>query len=377
MIKLFASDLDGTLFNAFHNVDRTILDAARAIVATGAHLVLATGRTVISARDLGFEDVPIEAVGSNGSIIRDGAGEIIKTFPLDPAELEDLMRSFPHVCFDCVAPEGSYITGTREDHEAGFRRDGLVRRIVMRGMRQRRGGGGERRFSQSMGEVLAHEICKVNCRVSDDGLERELKAYLAEHSDTLVNAPFNPVMFEITQVGVNKGASVAWLAEHLGYAESEVAVYGDGGNDLVMLERFEHAYATANGSDEAKRAAGTVIGPCYLHAVPRHMFADAPSRARARGNRVADCRNRGVACLLAWLPRIQPVGRDRNLRISRHRSKTPAKGSNFIGPAGHKRLFAGRKHSYKGCFLSGYCVGREKFDPLARVFWRRGQSGIW
>ena len=100
MIKLFASDLDGTLFNAFHNVDRTILDAARAIVATGAHLVLATGRTVISARDLGFEDVPIEAVGSNGSIIRDGAGEIIKTFPLDPAELEDLMRSFPHVCFD-------------------------------------------------------------------------------------------------------------------------------------------------------------------------------------------------------------------------------------------------------------------------------------
>ena len=146
MIKLFASDLDGTLFNAFHNVDRTILDAARAIVATGAHLVLATGRTVISARDLGFEDVPIEAVGSNGSIIRDGAGEIIKTFPLDPAELEDLMRSFPHVCFDCVAPEGSYITGTREDHEAGFRRDGLVRRIVMRGMRQRRGGGGERPF---------------------------------------------------------------------------------------------------------------------------------------------------------------------------------------------------------------------------------------
>lgn len=49
-------------------------------------------------------------------------------------------------------------------------------------------------------------------------------------------------------------------------------------------------------------------------------------------------------------------------------SKTLAKGSNFIGPAGYKRLFAGRKPSYKGCFLSGYCVGREKFDPLAGVF---------
>lgn len=49
-------------------------------------------------------------------------------------------------------------------------------------------------------------------------------------------------------------------------------------------------------------------------------------------------------------------------------SKTLAKGSNFIGSAGYKRLFAGRKPSYKGFFLSGYCAGREKFDPLARVF---------
>lgn len=58
--------------------------------------------------------------------------------------------------------------------------------------------------------------------------------------------------------------------------------------------------------------------------------------------------------------------------------KTLAKGSNFIGTAEYKRLFAGRKPSYKGCFLSGYCVDREKFDPLAGVFWRRGQSsGIW
>lgn len=54
------------------------------------------------------------------------------------------------------------------------------------------------------------------------------------------------------------------------------------------------------------------------------------------------------------------------------KSKTLAKGSIFIGPAGYKRQFAGRKPSYKGCFLSGYCVGREKFDPLAGVFWRRG-----
>lgn len=272
MIKLFASDLDGTLFNAFHTTDRVIINAARAIVAAGAHLVLATGRTVMSARDLGFGDLPIEAVGSSGSIVRDGAGRVLKTFPLDPAALEDMLRAFPGICFDCVSTEGSFITGTREEHQAGFRRDGMIRRIVMRGMRGNRGPGAPQQFSQSIGEVLSHQICKVNCRVPDDGLARELEAYLSERTDTLVNAPFNPVMFEITAAGVNKGASIAWLAEYFGYTEDEVAVYGDGGNDLVMLERFGHAYATSNGSDDAKRAAGTVIGPCYLHAVPRHML---------------------------------------------------------------------------------------------------------
>ena len=269
MIKLFATDLDGTLLNAFHNVDRTIADAIRTVTDAGAHVVIATGRTMLSNRDHGFDGLPVEMCGANGSIVVGREG-VLKTFPVNPELLELLIPAFPDICFDCISLDGTFATASAEVRDAGFAADPWWRRIAMRGMRQAMQRSIH--FMTPLSEILKHEICKVNCRVSDDGLERELKAYLAEHSDTLVNAPFNPVMFEITQVGVNKGASVAWLAEHLGYAESEVAVYGDGGNDLVMLERFEHAYATANGSDEAKRAAGTVIGPCYLHAVPRHML---------------------------------------------------------------------------------------------------------
>lgn len=271
MIKLFASDLDGTLLNAFHQTDAAILRALREVIASGAHFAIATGRTVASGRDQGFEDVPIDIVASNGSIIREGGGRLIASFPIDPMEVEELLRAFPGICFDCVAPDGTFITGSREQRQATFRRDGIVRRIAMRGMRRRSASDPTLHFEQGVGDVLAHRVCKVNCRVADAGLARELEGYLADRSGALVNAPFNPVMFEISRADVNKGASIAWLAHHYGYAENEVAVYGDGGNDLVMLERFEHAYATLNGSGAAKRAAGTVIGPCYLHAVPRHM----------------------------------------------------------------------------------------------------------
>ena len=116
-------------------------------------------------------------------------------------------------------------------------------------------------------------------------MERELFAFLGERADTVVNAPFNPALFEITDAGCNKGESVAWLADYLGIRKDEVAVYGDGGNDIAMLERFEHAYATANGTPEAKVAAGTVIGSAALHAVPHHILStiDAERSYTARG----------------------------------------------------------------------------------------------
>ena len=112
----------------------------------------------------------------------------------------------------------------------------------------------------------------INARIADPDLERELKAYIADHSDTVVNAPFNPVIFELTDKGCNKGESVAWLGRYYGIEEDEIAVYGDGGNDIVMLERFRHSYAVANAADAAKAAASETIGYSALHAVPKHMM---------------------------------------------------------------------------------------------------------
>lgn len=138
-------------------------------------------------------------------------------------------------------------------HQAGFKKDSPIKRIVMRGMRARGGYHEEQYFDQSIGDILRHDVCKINCRVTSPELERDLKAYLAERSDHVVNAPFDPVMFEITDVACNKGESVAWLAGYYGIAEDEVAVYGDGGNDIAMLKRFRHSYATKTAAMQPSR----------------------------------------------------------------------------------------------------------------------------
>lgn len=273
MIQLFASDLDGTLLNAMHMVDGRILAAIREVTASGAHFAIATGRTLRSNHDFGFTGVDVDVVCSNGSIVLDTAGRLVHHSSIDPAFLEEMLGAFPQVCFECVGTERTYVTGTAAEREDGFKRDGLLRAIALRGMRsyQNERMQDEFRCGQSAAEVLAHDICKINARVLDPGLERELHAFLDERAETVVNTPFNPVMFEITDARTSKASAIAWLASYYGFTEDEVAVYGDGGNDIAMLERFEHAYATRNGSAAAKRAAGTVIGSCVFHAVPRHM----------------------------------------------------------------------------------------------------------
>lgn len=273
LIKLFASDLDGTLYNGLHQTDGGIVRRLRRVVGAGRHVALATGRWSSTGAELGFGDLPLEVVCGNGAFVYGASGELLRSVEIDPATVEELLRAFPTCCLVCVSADGTFVRGSRADQLAGYLPPhGLLGRFVAWQAR-RRGPGADMVFDQTEADVLAHPICKVNCRVLDAGLKAELAAFVGERADTLVNASFDGDLFELTEASVNKGEALAWLAGHLGMTEDEVAVYGDGGNDLAMLERFDHAYATSNASEAAKRAAGNVIGSCALHAVPRHMLA--------------------------------------------------------------------------------------------------------
>ena len=271
MIRLFACDLDGTLLNFFHQVDGTVLKAIRAVSDAGLEFAVATGRTMRAAqrREFGFGDVRMHSVGMNGAMVYNADDELIYAKPLKKDLLEELLKAFPDIGFECVGYDHIFVTDSRERHAVYGGRKGLMG-LVMRPMRAKFLAGC--RFDQTMADILGRDILKVNCHVRDPARERDLKDFVAAHADRVVNAPFDPCMFELTDKDVNKGTAVAYLARYLGIEEGEVAVYGDGGNDLEMLGRFKHAYATSNGSDAAKRAAGNVIGNCAFYAVPRHIM---------------------------------------------------------------------------------------------------------
>lgn len=125
---------------------------------------------------------------------------------------------------------------------------------------------------QSKEEILQKDICKINYHFSDDTDTSRLDDFLKQYGDKLVNAPSGDGIYEITKNGVNKASAVNWLAEFLNISKEEVAVYGDGGNDIMMLSSFKHSYTPSTGSIEAKEAASQIIGPYEDYSVIEHIL---------------------------------------------------------------------------------------------------------
>lgn len=63
---------------------------------------------------------------------------------------------------------------------------------------------------------------------------------------------------EVVPRGVNKGAALAWLAQHLGIAQAETLAAGDQHNDLAMVQWAGVGVAMGNAIPEVQQAADWV-----------------------------------------------------------------------------------------------------------------------
>jgi Cof subfamily protein (haloacid dehalogenase superfamily) len=85
--------------------------------------------------------------------------------------------------------------------------------------------------------------------------ESDMRAALGDQACVLRSQPY---YLDITHPLANKGAALAEIASLLGIPLSQIAVIGDGGNDIPMFERSGLSIAMGNGSPEVRRAADFV-----------------------------------------------------------------------------------------------------------------------
>ncbi|MGI6512282.1 MAG: HAD hydrolase family protein [Catenisphaera adipataccumulans] len=270
MIQLFVSDLDGTLLNRSHQWDEEIVRGIDQLLKADRSFAIATGRDSQLA-DLGPVDRKAYVICMNGAQILDPDHQTLKLSPMSEQTVREFVQAFPEAKADFASDSGIYRLCTREEYAQDERRqiesyegdpDWVKKFLTYKRQFVK--------FLDSPDQLKGINVCKINWSVRNDPLQEKIDRFVTAHPD-ICNAPYAKHFCELTRADVNKATAIQWLAHRLHFRSDEVAVYGDGGNDIEMLKAFDHSYAPSNASPSAIAAANYTVGPFETHSVIHHM----------------------------------------------------------------------------------------------------------
>ena len=250
--RLVALDIDGTLLKwvdgagtTHEEISPTVQDAVRRARGTGAHIVLASGRSphgmipVAEALDLHLDgSEPLWIVASNGAVVfRYPPMEVVheETFDARPAVAE-VLRHHPEAL---VAVEERGV-GYRVN--AHFPAGELSGQMTIVGI----------------DDLVAGPVSRVIIRdpaaTADDFVE--LAAKLGLHgTDYVVGWT---AWMDLAPVGVSKASGLQHVADELGLAPDEALAVGDGRNDIEMLRWAGRGVAMGQAVEQVREAADDV-----------------------------------------------------------------------------------------------------------------------
>lgn len=104
------------------------------------------------------------------------------------------------------------------------------------------------------------EIFKFALTFSNIGIEEKLTVLEEVLADQMIPVSSGHGDIDLIIPGVHKANGLAKLSNEWGIAPTEIAAFGDSGNDIEMLEYAGLSYAMENAQEKVKQASKEVIG---------------------------------------------------------------------------------------------------------------------
>ena len=266
-IRLFVTDLDGTLLPTGQLVPTANINAVHDMLNNGVIFTIATGRmyfaSVEIAKSLGV-DVPI--ITYNGALIKTVSGEVFHSAFLDP----DLIVEIVNFCQAHQWHLQSYSNDILYYPEHNdFAKDYEKALNIPEG--KAIGWDGLRQCTENVPKLLC---------ISSSAKEtaERIKALKAEFGDRINAIRSNAEYTEIIRPEVSKAAAIKILAEKWNIDNSEIMAIGDSYNDLPMLKTAGHSVAMGNAPDDVKAVCEFVTDTCdnngFAQAVYKYVLND-------------------------------------------------------------------------------------------------------
>lgn len=258
-IRLIALDLDGTLLNSNKELTARNEAALRAAAEKGIYIVPTTGR-FFTAMPAVIRELPYlrYAITINGAAVYDIAAQqdIVRAeLPLSQAlAIMEYLDTLP-VFYDCYMDNRGWMTKALQDQAADYAPDVHYLNMI-------------RNLRTPVPELKAFirergmDIQKIQFFMTDMELRARLLKELPERFENLSVSSSVVNNIEINSFHANKGEAVLALAKHLGLSREQTMAFGDGLNDLSMIEASGVGVAMANAVPTVLAAADRVTLSC-------------------------------------------------------------------------------------------------------------------
>lgn len=264
MIKLIASDMDGTLLNDDHIISEENLKAIRKAQEMGRHFTIVTGRDYAAVKSYLEEcDLKCECILNNGAEYRDVKGNVIESVHMNKNSVKIVidMLNEAGLCIQLMTNKGTYITNKESDKKAIIDRFKLFNpKMTEEEVIEFVEEFGKQRGIKEIDNVYDIlesdiDILKIVTFDNDEKLIADLKENLRENTSDLAIASTFSNDIEISDIKAQKGLILAKTIKKMGIDKSEVIVLGDSFNDYSMFTEFENSYAMENAIPEIKEIA--------------------------------------------------------------------------------------------------------------------------
>lgn len=271
MIKLIVSDMDGTLFNSNQEISPLNLAAIKEAQKQEVRFMIATGRSMDTlGSTVDKYELNCSFLLMNGAEVRDENRNIISTINIEHSIIGELIQELESRGYipEYMTNAGAQICGSKEKMELnmGYRMLCLDRNHTMT-LEEAIEAGKNSVFmntltrNDTLEDMLARnlEIRKIIVFNPEGSVNTQNRIELTEQFPNLSILSSYPENIEINAKSAQKGYGLEKAIQKLGITKEEVAVFGDGLNDLSMFELFPNAFAPENAEMEIKKKAKEII----------------------------------------------------------------------------------------------------------------------
>ena len=264
MIKLIASDMDGTLLNHNHKIPKENVELINYAKNQGIEFVVATGRAYYEALPaLNEENINCDVISFNGGIVYDKNSNIISITPMLPKDLYytiEILKSFD-ISYQLYTKNTIYTTSIETDINAYIdliRSNGYEPDVEhLRAEAQQKLDVGYITEVENI-ELYLNE--KENppikiIAISNDISKLENAAKLLSENTSISVTSSGANNIEIMHKNATKGEALKEIAKIYGINLENAVAIGDNLNDQAMLDIVGYSVAMKNGNTILKEQA--------------------------------------------------------------------------------------------------------------------------